>query len=100
MKLSADALLAIEESHAYLEEVGHGTGYRPDPVDPRDFKAKTVLGTSAPPSKASIREFVPPVRDQMNAGSCVGFATASAIGTIARKETPRLKTKAVTSGTP
>lgn len=75
----------IEHSDAFLPEIGKGTGWRPEPEDARDFRAKSLLGTALPPPRASLREFVPPVRDQGQHGSCVGFATAAGIGTLARK---------------
>lgn len=85
MKLGSDAITAIEESHAFLPEVGRGSGWRPEPEDERDFRLRSLVGAPAPPSKASLREHVPPVRDQGMQGSCTGFATASAVGLLARK---------------
>jgi C1A family cysteine protease len=85
MRLSAEALEAIEESEAWIDEIGKGTGWKPEPEDERDFKAKSLLGSTAPPPRASLRQHTPPVRDQRDAGSCVGFAVAAGIGTLARK---------------
>lgn len=83
-KLKADVLRAIEASEAFIPEIGKGTGYRPDPDDPRDFRARSALAAVAPPAKASLREHVPPRRDQMIQGACTGFAFTGAVETLVR----------------
>lgn len=83
--LSNDAVEAINQSAAFLPSVGRGSGWRPQPEDPRDFRLKTVMGAPVPPARATLREHVPPVRDQGMQGSCTGFATANAVGTLVRR---------------
>lgn len=80
-----DAVIeTIRASEAFLPRIGKGTGYLPDPVDKRDFRASTFLAGVQPPAKASLREHVPPRRDQMTQGACTGFAVAGAIETWRR----------------
>lgn len=76
---------AVEGSEAFLPELGKGTGWRPEPEDERDWRAKSLFGNTPPPPRASLREHVPPVRDQLTQGACTGFATANGIGTLVRK---------------
>ena len=83
-----EVLRAIEASEAFLPDIGKGTGYKPDPVDERDFRASAVLAAlPAPPPRASIREHVPPRRDQMTQGACTGFAITGVGETLLRKAT-------------
>lgn len=84
-KLASEAVRQIRDSGAWIPEIGKGTGWRPEPEDERDFRLKSLLGSTSPPARASIREHVPPVRDQGYQGACTGFATANAIGTLVRR---------------
>lgn len=86
-ELKPEVLQAIRASEAFLPDIGKGTGYRPDPLDTRDFRARATLAAlPAPPPRASLREHVPPRRDQGLQGSCTGFAITGAVETIRRRD--------------
>lgn len=75
---------AIENSEAFLPQVGKGSGWVPQPVDSRDIRFSTT--TIVVPPSASMRDKMPRVRDQGQIGSCTGFATAYAVGALVRSE--------------
>lgn len=90
--MTADAVLndrilkAIEESEAWIPEIGKGTGWRPEEDDSRDFRLKSLLGSTLPPPMSKLLvPHVPPVRDQYTQGACTGGATANGVGTLVRK---------------
>lgn len=65
----------------------NSTGWVPQPYDARDLPlrallaAERVAGNEPPriPKQADLRRFMPPVRNQLNLGSCVGHAVAAAM---------------------
>lgn len=76
----------IRNSNAFIPQIGKGSGWMPEPVDPRDYRLGQVASTTTKVEKASLAKWTPPVRDQGTQGSCTGFATASAVGLLRRKE--------------
>lgn len=52
-------------------------GWLKDPFDKRDYSFRNFRPVKALPNSYDMSEFMLPVRDQGNVGSCVGFATAN-----------------------
>lgn len=83
MKYNSEITKAIEDSEAFNTSVGKGTGWRPQPEDDRDFRFRANVITPLP-TKHSLRQYCPYVRDQGQQGACTGFAVTYAIGMLRR----------------
>lgn len=55
------------------------TGYKPDPLDPRDHVASNLLGAEPPPEESDNRDKVMGVFDQGDQNSCVANAVATVL---------------------
>lgn len=59
-------------------------GWRPSPPDHRDYIYEPKLRGNLP-AFASVRRWMPPVRDQGSLGACTAFAVCAAISALDRK---------------
>ncbi len=64
--------------------LGHFLGARPDPFDPRDYPFTAAPPAVLPPA-VDLRQYLGPVKDQGQAGTCVGQATSGLMEFRARK---------------
>lgn len=54
-------------------------GWRPQPIDRRDYQFRAALTMADLPEKVSLRDRMTPYEDQLSTNSCVGHAWVSAI---------------------
>ena len=72
-----------------LSPGGRRYGGKPSPVDHRDFGVARLLRSVAPiPSSYSLEQWLGPVRDQGDEGSCTGNAGAGKVDFLLRKHSP------------
>src|SRR5688572_20076286 len=71
-----------------------GFGWRPDQPSPKDWKFGQIAGVARTysPESRDRRDVNPPVRDQGNLGSCVGFSITAAVGYLRRTDRDHLST--------
>lgn len=80
----------IRATESFMTQVGKGTGWLPEPEDPRDYKLAQLIPNLKASSTVTQPMFVDlqgqsAVRDQGQVGSCTGFATTAAVEYLRRK---------------
>ena len=71
--------ILVKEKPFKLSQLKYKFGYIKDRIDERDYSFKTVLSSklSTTPMIKDYTSLMSPVKDQRNAGTCVGFAVAA-----------------------